>query len=136
MTSLTLEVPKEIEETARQLAQATDVPVENVLLDRLKAAFALPLLPADEEAELAALQHLSDDALWTIAREQLPADTVQTMDLLMEKMSRRIATPEEVNQQAEYVERSERLMVRKSEAAAILTRRGYHVTPQDMNPLG
>jgi hypothetical protein len=136
MGYLTLEIPREVEESARQIAKATASPLESVLLERLKAAFALPLLPPDEEAELAALAHLSDDALWTIAREQLPEVLVKTMEAVMEKMFRGVASAEEVHQQSEHVERAERLMVRKSEAAAILTRRGYQVTPQDLKPLG
>ena len=35
-------------------------------------AAPLPVPPSDTQAELDALQHLSDDALWTMAREQMP----------------------------------------------------------------
>lgn len=34
----------------------------------------LSVFPPGEAAELEALKHLSDDALWTIAREQMAQD--------------------------------------------------------------
>jgi hypothetical protein len=125
MSTVTLELPADIEMSARQIARATSQPFETVLMERLKTAFALPVLAPDEEAELQALQQLSDDALWTIARDQLPADIQARMQLLMDKISRNTVTPTEYEEQSGYVERGQRLMLRKSEAAAILTRRGY-----------
>src|SRR6266446_1785557 len=70
-----LEVPEDISVRARQIAETVAQPVEQLLLDHLKTLAApLPVLPPDTQADLDALQHLSDDALWTIAREQLPED--------------------------------------------------------------
>jgi uncharacterized protein YbcC (UPF0753/DUF2309 family) len=128
MSTITLELPPEVEMNAREIASATAQPLEAVLLERLKSAFALPLLAPDEEAELAALHNLSDDTLWTIAREQMPAEIQTRMRELMEKMSRGTATTAEAQEQVTYVERGQRLMLRKSEAAAVLTQRGHQLS--------
>jgi hypothetical protein len=132
MSTFTLDVPDELMSAARQIAQATSQPIEQVLLSRLKIALPLPMLPPDEEAELQALQHLSDDALWTIAREQMQDDLQARMKTLMSKNSLGTIASDEYKELETLVDRGQRLMLRKSEAAAILTRRGYTVIPKDL----
>jgi len=132
MSDFTLTVPDEMVQAARQIAEATSQPLEAVLLSRLKTALPLPVLPPDEEAELTALLQLSDDALWTFAREQMPRELSERMETLMDKNSLGTISPAEYQELESLVERGQRLTLRKSEAAAILTRRGYHVTPQDL----
>jgi hypothetical protein len=68
--AVTLPVPEEIYDRARQVAAGTAQSVEAVLLQQLQAAFMAPLppLPPDEQRELEALTSLSDEALWTPAQ--------------------------------------------------------------------
>ncbi len=132
MTDFTLTVPDDVVAAARQIAEATEQPLEKVLLSRLKNALPLPLLPPNEEAELEALKHLSDDALWTIAREQMPRESQEQMQALMDKNSLGTISEGEYQELEALVDRGQRLMLRKSEAAAILTRRGYKVTPHNL----
>src|SRR5690606_30501397 len=111
----------------------TAQPVDEVMIAYLRTLSAsLPVLPPDEEAELEALQALSDDALWTIAREQMPDAQQRRMQDLMDKNSLGTTTAEEYAELEALVERGQRLMMRKSEAAALLTRRGYKVTPKEL----
>jgi hypothetical protein len=98
MTTFTLTVPDEMVEAAQQIADATSQPLEEVLLSRLKTVLPLPVLPPDEEAELAALAQLSDDALWTFAREQMPRDISEHMESLMDKNSLGQITPDEYSE--------------------------------------
>jgi hypothetical protein len=103
------------------------------MIEYLRALSApLPALPPDEEAELEALKNLSDDALWTIAREQMPDNLQTRMQDLMDKNTLGTITPDDYSELETLVERGQQLMVRKSEAAALLTQRGYKVTPKDM----
>lgn len=126
MSTFTLEVPEEIFLLARQIAEDASVSAEQVLLEHLKTLTApLSGLPPDEQAELSALQHLSNDALRTIAREQMPQDVQDRMQILMDKNSLGTISSEEYQELADYVERGNRLMVRKAEAAGILLDRGY-----------
>ncbi len=130
MSDLILSVPEDVVAAAREIAEATAQPVETVLLNQLRNTLPVPVLPPDEEAELAALRHLSDDALWTIAHEQL-LDSVQArMQALMDKNSLGSIMANEYEELERLVERGQQLMIRKSEAAAILTRRGYTVTSE------
>jgi hypothetical protein len=127
-----LKVPEDISTRARQIAEAVAQPVEQLLLDHLKTLAApLPVLPPDTQEELDALQHLSDDALWTIARAQMPEDMQERAHALMDKNSRGAITDDEHAELEHLVERGDRLMLRKAEAAAILRKRGHTFTHKD-----
>lgn len=131
---VTLPVPDYIYNRARQIAEATAQPIEQVLLHQLETAFSepLPMLPPDEQAELDALVHLSTDALWTIAREQMPADRQARMQVLMDGNTMGTLSTSEYKELEQLVEQGQRLMLRKAQAAALLTERGYKVTSKDM----
>lgn len=131
---ITLTIPARIYDRARQTAEATDQPIERVLLQQLEDAFSPPLpeLASDEQAELDALTHLSDEALWTIAREQMPEDRQARLQTLMDRNSTGTITESEHEELNRLVEQSQQLMVRKAGAAALLTRRGHQVTPQSL----
>ena len=121
-----LKVPEDISARARQIAAAIAQPVEQLLLDHLKTLAApLPVLPPATQAELDALHHLSDDALWTIASAQMPEDAQARAHALLDKNSRGVITDDEHAELEQLVERGDRLMLRKAEAAAILRKRGH-----------
>lgn len=88
----------------------------------------LPLLTPDEEAELTALQHLSDDALWAIVREKLPVQKQKQLQKLMTQHVQGILAPDDFVLLAQLAEQGEQLTLRKSEAMALLSRRGYKVS--------
>lgn len=133
MTDYTLTVPEEVYERAQRIADETEQSVDDVLIDHLKSLpDSLPELTPDEAEELAALRRLSDDTLWTIARERLPRDIGERMQVLMDKNNFGTITDEEYQEQAGYVERGDRLMLRKSEAMTILVERGYTVRLEDL----
>jgi hypothetical protein len=127
-----LQVPEDISARVRQIAAAMAQPVEQVLLDHLKTLAApLPVLPPDTQAELDALHRLSDDALWTIASAQMPEDVQARAHALMDKNSRGAITDDEHAELEQLVERGDRLMLRKAEAATILRQRGHTFTSKD-----
>ncbi|MBX3085001.1 MAG: hypothetical protein KF716_25425 [Anaerolineae bacterium] len=85
----------------------------------------MPLVPSDIQSELAALPLLSDDALWTLARESLPEDIQYRAHRLMDKNAYGELTDAENCELEQLVQRSDRLMLRKTEAYAILRTRKY-----------
>lgn len=132
MSDYLLAVPDEVYSRAQRIAEETEQAVEQVLIDHLKnLPEPLPKLPPDEQEELDALKHLSDDTLWTIAREQMPQDIQDRMQVLMDKNSLGTITDEEYAELAGYVELGNRLMVRKAEASGILMERGRKFTQED-----
>lgn len=134
MTDYTLTIPDELYQRARQIAEETEQPIDSVLIEHLRTlSVPLPVLPPDEQAEVDALKHLSDDALWTIAGEQMPQDVQDRMQILMDKNSLGTISDAEYAELEGYVERGNRLMVRKAEAAGILMERGHIFTQQDFS---
>ena len=132
---IVLTVPDDISARARQIAESTAQPVEQVLIEHLKGLLPpLPVLPPDEQAELDALGHLSDDALWTIARAQMPDDVQSRAHELMSRNDRGQITDAESAELGDLVKRADRLMLRKAEAASILRERGYAFTQKDFRP--
>jgi hypothetical protein len=130
-----LTVPEEIAERARQIAETTAQSAEAVLIDHLQSLSSpLPTLPPDEQAELAALHNLSDDALWTMTRAQMPDDVQARAQQLMDRNTSGQMTDEERTELAGLAQRADRLMLRKAEAAAILRQRGHHLTQADFKP--
>ena len=128
--SVTLPVPDDIYDCARRIAEGTSQSIEAVLLQQLKDAFAAPLpdLAPEEQRELEALTFLSDDAWWTIAREQMPEDRQVRLHTLMNAHSQGTLDDAQRSELEALVVQGQRLNVRKARAAALLTERGYPVT--------
>jgi hypothetical protein len=131
---ITLSVPEYVYDRARQLAESTSEPIERVMVRQLEAALSepLPTLPPNEQDELDALQHLSSEALWTIAREQMPADQQTRMQVLMDANTKGTIAESASQEFSRLVETGQRLMLRKAQAASLLTKRGFTVKPKDM----
>lgn len=132
---ITVTLPEDISDRVRQIAETTSQPVEQVVLDHLRnISTTPPPLSPDEQAELDALHHLSDDALWTIAREQVSEDVQARAHELLDKNARGKVTAAEAAELEQLVERADRVMLRKAEAAAILSERGHTFTQKDFRP--
>ncbi len=123
-------IPEEIYSRLQTIALATEQPLEQVIANRLESSFIepIPALPPDEQAELDALRHLSDDTLWTIAAEQMPDSVQAHMQALMDKNSLGQLSENEYQELEHLVERGNRLMLRKAEASVILIERGHTFT--------
>jgi hypothetical protein len=118
---------------AQHIAMGSTQPTERLLSQFPEAVFdEFVDLSADEQAKLAALQHLSDAALWVIAAEQMPRIAQERLSLLLALNKRVSLTESEVAELNTLFANGDRLMLRKAEAAAILTKRGHTVTPKDM----
>lgn len=135
MNQYTLSVPDDVLRRARRLAEQTARPVDKVMIEHLRTLPpSLPALPSEEEAELMALTHLSDDTLWTIAREQMGREYQDRLQILMDKNSLGTLKDDEQDELSQLVDRGQRLMLRKSTAAALLVDRGYSLSPDNLTP--
>ena len=135
MSDYILTVPDDVVRRARRLAEQSSLPLEKVLIEHLRTLpTALPPLPPEEEAELEALGHLSDDTLWTIAREQMEPEVQERLQALMDKNTQGKLNAGEADQLEQLVDRGLRLTLRKSAAAALLIERGFSITPETLTP--
>lgn len=131
--TVTLTISDEAYRRAQRIAEESAQPIERILANRLEVGIDDAAgLPLDEQAELVAMQHLSDDALWSMARERFARDLDTRQQVLGDRNSRALITLEEYQELERLVERGNRLMVRKAEAMALLTKRGYKVSPDQL----
>jgi hypothetical protein len=132
---VTIEIPEEVYEGARRIAQERAQPLEQVLADHLAGTFSvLAAVPVDEQAELAAFHLLSDDTLRGLAGAQMTRQEQDRALYLGDRTSRGTITPEERGEYEQLVERGNRLMLRKAWAAGVLMERGRRVSLQDLAP--
>jgi hypothetical protein len=129
-----LAIPDHLYQRAKEIAEATSQTIEEVLIQALERGFAEPPPPPEEEAELAALANLSDDLLWLIVKEQMPPDKRARISAMMDQRSRGEIPDADREEFKNLMDFSERLLLRKSEAAFLLTKRGHKVTAADMQP--
>jgi hypothetical protein len=136
MSDYVLSIPDKLYEKARRVAQQTSQQVDEVIRAKLEDALDEPVfdLPNDEKEELKAMAYLSDDTLWTIAREQMPKAVQEQMSVLMTGNTRGTITSNEYSELSQLVERGNRLTLRKAQAMKYLIDRGYKVTMDDLKP--
>lgn len=131
MQTVTLELPESLYQTAHQIAEVTQQPVEAVLQASL--AHALPPLddvPPEEATELAAMALLDDSSLWRESRVIMSAgEQAELTELLKRQGAGELSSADAPRLQA-LVDTYGRLMVRKAHAWLLLARRGYQVPPQ------
>lgn len=134
MSDYTISIPDSLYQKAQQVAQQKSLPVDEVIRSRLEGAFNQLLfdLPDDEKEELKAMAYLSDDTLWTIAREQMQPALEKRISELLTKNQQGTITPAEYKEMEELVERGNRLTLRKAHAMKYLTQRAYSVTQDDL----
>ena len=136
MSNYTISIPNTVYQKAQRLAKETAQEVDDLIRTRLTSALDQPMidLPGDERAELQAMSYLSDDALWTIAREQLAPALQERMSLLMDRNAKGTITDDEYRTLSALVDRGQRLTLRKSQAMKLLLDRGYSITLDELKP--
>lgn len=130
--TITLKLPEPLYRSARQVAEATEQPLETLLTDGI--ARMLPPLddvsPA-EAAELAKLASLDDTSLWQEARATMNPAEQAMMHELLDRQGASELTPADHARLQDLLEVYGRLMVRKAHAYLLLARRGYRVPMQE-----
>jgi hypothetical protein len=136
MNTRTIEVPEDLylqlEQRARVAAQSVDVVAARTL------AQSLPLVPEVDlpqavQDELAAMTHLSDAALWSIARSTMNSDTLALYDVLRERKEAGQLTPEGQTWLTRITQDADALTLRKAHAYALLKSRGHQLpNPADL----
>jgi hypothetical protein len=136
MSDYTITIPEALYNEARNIAEETERSVDEVIRTQLELSLAQSRLnlPEDEQEELKALAHLSDDTLWTIAREQMPRQKQEQMQALMQNNSSGTISVEELSQLEYLVEQGQRLTLRKAEAMRLLMQRGFSINLDNLAP--
>jgi hypothetical protein len=134
--AVTLSLPEALYQRAREAAQVSKRPLEQVLTQSI--ALSLPALepdlPASARSELAALPLLSDAKLWTIARCEMDKRKQARLQTLAETQKHRLLDLVEKAELSQLMAEAEWVMLRKAEAYQLLARRGHNVFPDAETP--
>ena len=84
-------------------------------------------LPQAVQDEMTAMDHLSDEALWVIARSIMNRDSLALYDLLRERKDEGSLTPEGQQWLARLSHEADARILRKAHAYALLKRHGHHL---------
>lgn len=134
--TITVTIPEmlylHLEAAAHASAQSLDAVVAQSL-ERIIPPHLATLLPSTLQAELGAMEHLSDEVLRVISMSvQLPERSQQIADLITLRENGTISAEQESQLIALRAE-TEALMVRKAHAFVLLKSRGY--TPPSIDQL-
>ena len=131
LQTVTLELPENIYLRLLQAAHATKQSLNNIILRAVDMGSPPDWkdVPAEYQADLAALDYLDDNALWRIARSsQHDTDFAQYGDLL-DKNKNGTISDEECRRLAGLRTAADLFMIRKAHAAALLRWRGHKIPP-------
>ncbi len=126
---VTLHVPEETLQRYRRGATAVRKPLEEFLVERLLETVP-PLaddLPSPLREELQALEYLDDDALWQVARRQLPAARQRLYSRLLTKQSQGPLTVQEKETLHTLGAQARLLTLKAAHAYMVLKWRGHHI---------
>ena len=133
--TLTLTIPNEIYQQLQSHAQVVSRPLSELAVQILSHYAPKPPieddLSSELQAELTAMEQLSDELLWKIANNQYNADKLALYDVLLDQNREEQLTTEGRLLLNQLREESERLMLRKAHAYALLKNRGHQLPTLD-----
>lgn len=125
--ALMLHLPDDLYESLRRNAQASNQPLEAMLLRTLHVSLpSLDGLPADLADELIRLEALDDDGLRAIVHETVADADQDTIEGLLENRAGTLSDSDR-KRIDELLERVNRTTLRKARAAVLLRFRGRQV---------
>jgi len=131
--TVTLRLPESLYTRLQQAARATRRSLDDVLLHAVQAGSPPRWddAPAEFQADMAALDRLDDEALWRIARSRKTEADMERYQELLDKNANGILSADERDELARLRVESDRFMLCKAHAAALLRWRGYQVPPAE-----
>ena len=132
--TITVTLPEDVYEQLEARAHTAARSVEDVVAETL--ARTLPPapeldLPPAVQAELKAMEQLSDEALWAIARSTANDDKIALYDVLIERQHTGTLTAEGRHLLTQLRDEADALTLRKAHAYALLQSRGYTLPSLD-----
>lgn len=127
--TVTLQIPDLIYQRLVNTANATGRSLEEVMLHALKVGSPPDWdnVPDEFKTDLAALDRLEDEALWKIASAKKAAAEMARYDELLDRNQNGTLSQAEQLELIDLRSQSDRFMLRKAQAAALLHWRGHHV---------
>jgi hypothetical protein len=127
--TITLQIPELLYQRLVDTARATNRPLEDVTLHALNVGSPPDWtnVPDEFQVDLAALDRLEDEALWKIAQSHKSAPEMERYSLLLDQNQEGMLTDAERAELTALRAESDRFMLLKAQAAALLHWRGYQI---------
>ena len=126
--TITLTLPDSFFQPIQRTAQATNQPIEELLLHALQASLPpLEGLPDDLRENLTALEMLDDQSLWRVMGETVPAQLQHELSTLLERQQSASLTATERERLTTLQQQADLVMLRKARAAVLLRFRGKRI---------
>ncbi len=131
--NVTVSLPEDVYLRLEQVARGTKQSLADVLLYAVKVGSppSWEDVPAEFQADLAALDRLNDDALWQIARSRQTEDEMTRYQELLDKNANEAITETERLELIHLRIEADRFMLLKAHAAALLRWRGHQLPPAE-----
>lgn len=129
MQTVTLNLPDNIYQRLKRIAQTMQRPLEEFLVDAVTTA--LPLLddlPPEMMDDMVALALLNDEALWRVARSTLSSADQERLDSLLDKQGREALAAIEQQELDQLLSEYERVILTRGQAAVLLKQRKYDIS--------
>ena len=126
--TVTLQIPEVLYQRLAIVAGATQRLLEDIILQALQIVSPLTWkdVPEEFQTDLASLDRLDDNSLWQIANSKKTILEMERYDFLLSKQKNIELTASERLELESLRTDSDRFMLRKSQAAAILKWRGHN----------
>lgn len=126
--TVTLMLPDSFFQPIKRTAQATNQPIEELLLHALQASLPpLEGLPEDLIENLTALETLDDQSLWRVMGETVPAELQRELRALLDQQHSSALSSAECERLATLQRQADLVMLRKARAAVLLRFRGKRI---------
>jgi hypothetical protein len=125
--SITLDLPEDLYEHVRQIAEQSQRPLEHVVLESIRLLFGPPPASTDVTTRLAALNSYSDEQLWAVVYQRLAWPQAQQLHELSAKKKLGELTKDEQRELEDLLTANDHAMLLRSEALLLLKNRGYDI---------
>jgi len=135
--TVTLRLPENIYGRLKQTAQVTKKPMEEVIVQSVKAGMppSVDDLPPEYREEFLAMERLSDEQLWQVAESMIPAGHQRRYASRLRKNQAGTLTEREREQLTQLGTEARKLTLRKAHAYALLRWRGHRIpTSAELRP--
>ena len=128
--TVTLDLPQEVYQQARHVAQATRRRIEQVVVEWIQPPLDAESAGSQVSDTIAGLQNLPTDELIRMARAGVPPDDSRRLQELLTSQRQRALTESEWREAAALVENEDLVTLRKARALFLLKKRG--ILPDDL----
>jgi len=127
--TIPIQLPDAIYQRLQQVAHATNHSIEEVVLQTIRGNLppSLDDLNPEWRCVVADLQHMSDETLWSVAKESLPQHQWRRHQRLLQKGQEGPLSTAEHKELAELRAAADRFVTRRSYALALLKWHGHTI---------